>query len=408
MLFYLAVAAGGALGSVSRAWLAILVARLTGPQFPWGTILINIVGSFIIGFFGALTVRQGRFAVPAELQAFVMIGICGGFTTFSSFSLQTFELARDGRTAQALGNVGLSVTLCLCAVAAGHYSANAFHRTQPGLAMTRENGMIGRVIAVLNRPKDADTLLDAGSRILEITGGGHLRALAIRLPPVAAILPSEEVLTADHEAALRAEQENWSGLMRDIVATWSPLARRRGVQTEFVDLEGDAAQLLTDLGRRADIIVASRPAAHQTEWERAGLHAALFDTGTPMLLMPPRYRGTLGQVAAIAWRCDERAEKAVRDCLPILRKAGRVHVLSAIRSAEAPAVLQDHGVAAHLHDVPDGDGPAAARILAMAHELGADLLVMGAYAHGEWREYVFGGVTRFMLSHADLPLFMRH
>jgi CrcB protein len=128
MIGYLWIGLGGALGSVGRAWLAVTVARITGPQFPWGTILINIVGSFVIGFFGTLTASGSRFPVPADARAFVMIGICGGFTTFSSFSLQTLELARDGRMAQALGNIGLSVTLCLSAVAAGHYGAAAINR----------------------------------------------------------------------------------------------------------------------------------------------------------------------------------------------------------------------------------------------------------------------------------------
>lgn len=124
---YLWIGIGGALGSIARAWLALAVARLTGPQFPWGTILINVLGSFVIGFFGTLTVSDGRFAVPANIRAFVMVGICGGFTTFSSFSLQTLELARDDRPVQALGNIGLSVVLCLLAVAAGHYGAAAVH-----------------------------------------------------------------------------------------------------------------------------------------------------------------------------------------------------------------------------------------------------------------------------------------
>lgn len=86
-------------------------------------ILINIIGSFVIGFFGTLTASGNRFVVPVEGRAFVMIGICGGFTTFSSFSLQTLELARDGRMAQAFTNITLSVVLCLSAVAAGHYGA---------------------------------------------------------------------------------------------------------------------------------------------------------------------------------------------------------------------------------------------------------------------------------------------
>ncbi len=130
IISYLWIGLGGALGSVSRAWLAVAVARITGPQFPWGTILINVVGSFVIGFFGTLTAQDSRFAVPADVRAFVMVGICGGFTTFSSFSLQTFELARDGRAAQALGNVGLSVVLCLLSVTAGHYTAAALAQGQ--------------------------------------------------------------------------------------------------------------------------------------------------------------------------------------------------------------------------------------------------------------------------------------
>lgn len=129
MTTYLWIALGGALGSMGRAWLGVLMIRLTGPQFPWGTILINILGSFVIGFFGTLTGSYGRFAATPDARAFVMVGLCGGFTTFSAFSLQTLDLARDGRPGQALVNIGLSVILCLVAVAAGHYGAAAINRT---------------------------------------------------------------------------------------------------------------------------------------------------------------------------------------------------------------------------------------------------------------------------------------
>lgn len=120
---YLWVALGGAIGSVARAWLTLAVARLTGPQFPWGTILINVMGSFVIGFFAKLSSGPDSRFVPAEVRAFVMIGLCGGFTTFSSFSLQTMELFQDGQSGQALGNVALSVCVCLASVAAGYYCA---------------------------------------------------------------------------------------------------------------------------------------------------------------------------------------------------------------------------------------------------------------------------------------------
>ncbi|ODU55647.1 MAG: camphor resistance protein CrcB [Acetobacteraceae bacterium SCN 69-10] len=124
---YAWVAIGSSLGGMGRSWVATAMARLTGPQFPWGTILINIVGSFVIGLVAAATAPGGRFAAPQELRLFVMVGVCGGFTTFSSFSLQTLELLRDGRPGEALGNIVLSVGLCVAGVAVGYYGGTALH-----------------------------------------------------------------------------------------------------------------------------------------------------------------------------------------------------------------------------------------------------------------------------------------
>ena len=125
MLTYSLIALGGAVGSVGRAWLGNVVVSLAGAAFPWGTLLINVLGSFVIGFFATLTAPEGPYAVANDWRAFVMIGLCGGFTTFSSFSLQSFDLLRAGRPAQALANIALSVLLCLGAVAAGYVSARA-------------------------------------------------------------------------------------------------------------------------------------------------------------------------------------------------------------------------------------------------------------------------------------------
>jgi fluoride exporter len=116
MLAYVWVALGGALGTTARYWLSGVVARSVGETFPWGTIVINISGSFVIGFFGALTGPDGRWFVGSNARQFVMIGICGGYTTFSSFSLQTLNLANDGEWVRAGANIGLSVALCLIAV----------------------------------------------------------------------------------------------------------------------------------------------------------------------------------------------------------------------------------------------------------------------------------------------------
>lgn len=113
------IALGGALGSVARYWLALWAMPLSR-DLPWGTIGINVAGSFLIGFFGTLTLEGGRQPAPDWLRLFVMVGICGGFTTFSSFSLQTLDLLRAGAWARALANVALSVLLCLASVAVGH------------------------------------------------------------------------------------------------------------------------------------------------------------------------------------------------------------------------------------------------------------------------------------------------
>ena len=128
MLTYFWVALGGAIGSTARLWLGAHVAMLIGLSFPWGTILVNVIGSLIIGFFATLTGPGGRVVVPVDAQAFVMVGLCGGFTTFSAFSLQTLELARDGRLLSAGANIMLSVVLCVSAVALGHWLALLFGR----------------------------------------------------------------------------------------------------------------------------------------------------------------------------------------------------------------------------------------------------------------------------------------
>ena len=125
---YLAVALGGALGSIARYGLSGLVANWFGETFPWGTLLINVTGSFVIGFFATLSEPDGRLFVSSPTRTFVMVGLCGGFTTFSSFSLQTLNLIRGDEWAKAGGNVLGSVALCLLAVFLGHVAAASLNQ----------------------------------------------------------------------------------------------------------------------------------------------------------------------------------------------------------------------------------------------------------------------------------------
>jgi fluoride exporter len=125
---YLWVAIGSALGGVARFAVSGFLAESIGAVFPWGTLVVNVSGSFIIGFFATLTGPDGRYLVGTTARQFVMIGICGGYTTFSSFSLQTLNLARDGDWLRVTGNIVLSVTFCLLAVWLGHIAAAALNR----------------------------------------------------------------------------------------------------------------------------------------------------------------------------------------------------------------------------------------------------------------------------------------
>ncbi|WP_363347558.1 fluoride efflux transporter CrcB [Methylocystis echinoides] len=117
---------GGAVGALARYALALWMLPIS-ETLPLGTILVNVTGSFVIGFFGTLTLSEGRFPVSEDLRLFVMIGLCGGFTTFSSFSLQTLDFLRSGAVIRAAINVAASVLLCVAAVAVGHYVAACFN-----------------------------------------------------------------------------------------------------------------------------------------------------------------------------------------------------------------------------------------------------------------------------------------
>ena len=117
---YLWVALGGALGSVSRYWLSGVVSDHYRGTFPLGTLVINVTGSFLIGFLAALTETESRtFASPGFRQLFI-IGVCGGYTTFSSFSLETLRRIQDGDWLYAGTNVVFSVVFCMIAVWLGY------------------------------------------------------------------------------------------------------------------------------------------------------------------------------------------------------------------------------------------------------------------------------------------------
>jgi len=120
MAVYLWIALGSALGGIARYWMSGLAETHFGDAFPWGTLTVNVLGSFLIGLIATLTSSDGRFFAGVEARQFLMIGVCGGYTTFSTFSIQTLELLRNGELYRASAYVVASVLLCVIAVWLGY------------------------------------------------------------------------------------------------------------------------------------------------------------------------------------------------------------------------------------------------------------------------------------------------
>jgi fluoride exporter len=129
---YLWVAIGGALGSMARYGMSGFIAALTGGTFPYGTLVVNVTGAILIGFLATISGPDSPFIVPASVRIFMMTGICGGYTTFSTFSLESANLMRDGDWTAALANIGFSVVLCLVAIWIGHAGALVLNRLRGG------------------------------------------------------------------------------------------------------------------------------------------------------------------------------------------------------------------------------------------------------------------------------------
>ncbi|MGI4956110.1 MAG: fluoride efflux transporter CrcB [Janthinobacterium lividum] len=407
MLTYALIGLGGALGSVARAWLGNAMVALTGPSFPWGTILINIVGSFVIGFFGTLTATDGRFAVPFDVRAFVMVGVCGGFTTFSSFSLQTFELLRDGRTGQALVNIALSVALCLASVAVGYSLALMTRTSRLAVIGTATPGSISdSTLVALHRPEAVQGML-AVARQLMAREDGRITALAIDGPVLAELQPTEEVSTQQRTKEIAARRTDWVEGMRSTLDRWVEQERRTGHPARWIEVRGDGALAIAEHGRGAHLLLLEQTIGNATA--RSRIHAALIRAQRPVLLVPSGHAGEFGQVIAVAWRDDPHVRQAVRTAAPLLSKAKRVLILQ-IGDGQDDVSLDTafDGLPIERVTAAAAGDDTGAQLLSMAHEAGAGLLVMGSYSHGSLREEVFGGVTESMLRHADLPVLMQH
>jgi nucleotide-binding universal stress UspA family protein len=265
---------------------------------------------------------------------------------------------------------------------------------------------------MLDHPAAANGLLAAAVCLADLADGAHINVLAALVPPVSTIMPTEEVLTRGKETRLRAQETARVASLKAIFDAWNATAGRPDGATGWFECEAVADALIAEWGRRADVIVVERPERNEHGMTSPALPAALFETDRPVLVVPPGLTTTFGRRVAIAWRDDPHATRAVLSALRYASRAASVHLLAGMRLGSPPPgipeILGEHGVAADLEIIPIGNEPFGGILLARAHEVGADMLVMGAYAHSPWRERILGGVTRYLIAHADLPVLMRH
>jgi nucleotide-binding universal stress UspA family protein len=267
------------------------------------------------------------------------------------------------------------------------------------------------ILGLLTRTETAPAILAGAERLAVLLGGARIEAMVMRILPISTIIPGEEILSKANEQKIRDRETERAAALRHIFDAWA--TKHGGTNTpRWIDEEGITETLVKTWGERADYIVVGQPDAHADRAEHDALHAALFASERPVLMMPPQAKCDFGKTIAVAWREDKFTLHAVLAALHCLPQVDQVHVLMGRRESDAspkiPDVLAEHGIAVTGHELPIGKEIFGAQLLASAHEYDADLLVMGAFVHNAWHNLLFGGVTKYMLAHADIPVLMRH
>ncbi len=183
----------------------------------------------------------------------------------------------------------------------------------------------------------------------------------------------------------------------------------------FLAIDGTPLEAVTERGGVYDLIVASRPEGEAEVSVREAIEAALFSTGSALMIAPPAPPAGIGDNVLLAWNKSASCRRAIAASLPWLALAKQVtlfHVQTGAKrgpsTAELAKYLAAHGVTAAVKEVPHGSRAVGATILEGAAAAGADLIVLGAYSTSRFREMILGGVTRHFLAHADRPTLMVH
>ena len=180
-------------------------------------------------------------------------------------------------------------------------------------------------------------------------------------------------------------------------------------------MSGIEANEVTERGRAYDLIVVDHPSSAIREGARETVEAALFGTGRPVLVAPEIAPRTLGEIVVVGRNRTVQSARAVAEAMPFLERAERVVVFMVATGAKQGPSPQDiarthawNDIKAEVKEVPPESRRVGQILLHEAKQVGADLVVMGAYSHSRWREMILGGVTRYVLEHTEVPVLMAH
>jgi len=288
---------------------------------------------------------------------------------------------------------------------------------------------IRRILVPVDGSESAKPLMEAGLR-LGAELGGHVDVLHVRSDPKDTIpllgegmsvsMIEDMIAVAEKEGHERATRGRalFDELVKQFSLTASDDPKTKGATATWNEEVGRDDEITARHGRLSDLIVVARPTADSDVSSTLTLNAALFDSGRPVLVVPPGGGAKIGSRIAVSWNGSAESARAVGSALPLLERADKVTVFTAttpripqVRAQDLATYLEWHGIrsSANTLDTDTTDRQAIAiALLAALTEGQVDLLVMGAYTHSRMRQLILGGFTRHVLENAAIPVLMAH
>ncbi len=276
---------------------------------------------------------------------------------------------------------------------------------------------------------DHDTVTLATAFLIAHDFDAHVDVLFARRPPSDAVpMVGEGVSATMVEQLMESAAQEWERRESDARRAFEAAVHGFGVSKHDVSpgpgtvtaawrvADGREDEVVTRASQLSDLLVlGNEPAGSSDAQLTVTLESALFRGGRPLLLAPATPPREIGRAVAIAWNGSVEVARAVAGALPLLHRATDVHILTAATRKTDPSVagpladyLAWHGILATPRRLDPGGDPVGGVLLAAASDLGADLMVMGGYSHSRLRELILGGVTRFVLAQAGIPILMSH